>query len=219
MTYFRWTASLIVLAAALLVPAGCSWLGYAASAMPQTVEAKYKGLQGQTVGIMVWADRGLRMDWGSKLQIDLASAVQSKLVAAGNIDDDIKELKGTTFPLDPRSIVRYQRGHPQIEGMKLTDVVPKFGVQRVIYIEINDFQTHAAASVDLYRGSATASVRVLEITGDKATVAYAEDNIKALYPPNVSTDGTPRGSVAAMYVGTIDVLSTEIAKRFFTHEE
>jgi hypothetical protein len=203
----------------LLLPSGCAWLGYAASAMPQKVVARYKGLAGQTVGIMVWDDRALRMDWGSKLQIDLATAIQSKLIAAGTHKDEVEELKGTTFPLDPRSIVRYQRDHPEIEAMNVADVVPKFGVSRVIYVELNDFQTRSPASVDLYRGSASANIRVLEIKDGKATVGYAEDGIEVIYPPETPPEGTVHGSVPKMYVGTIDDLSTKIAQRFFTYEE
>src|SRR5512133_1825182 len=83
---------------------GCTLLGYAAATMPKIVDARYKGLKGQSVGVMVWVDQSLRMDWGSKLQTDLAGAVQSKLIASKA--DQVKE---TTFPVDPRSIVRYQQ--------------------------------------------------------------------------------------------------------------
>ena len=44
---------------------GCQILGVAAYklAPPPTIQPKYMGLENQSTGVMVWADRGLRVDW------------------------------------------------------------------------------------------------------------------------------------------------------------
>src|SRR5436190_18341706 len=96
---------LALLSLILLLPAGCAVLGVAASAIPQTVRPQYVGLQGQSIGVMVWADRGLLIDWGT-IQLDLANSIQSKLEGSGS--DDVKK---ATYPWRPASIVRYQRDH------------------------------------------------------------------------------------------------------------
>src|SRR5687767_3592168 len=98
---------------------GCQILGVAVYklAPPPTIQPKYMGLENQTVGVMVWADRGLRIDWPT-LQLDLANTVQKKLTdfqKAGK--REAKTLAGSSFPVLPASIVRYQKDHPEIEAM------------------------------------------------------------------------------------------------------
>ncbi|HEX8323114.1 MAG TPA: hypothetical protein VF595_04295, partial [Tepidisphaeraceae bacterium] len=56
----------------LLGLSGCNVLGALAAKAPRPdVDAAYKGLAGQTVGVMVWADRGTQIDF-SRLQLDVA---------------------------------------------------------------------------------------------------------------------------------------------------
>src|SRR5437763_890065 len=64
----------------ILLPSGCALLGVAAYKLTsaQTVKPKYTNLANQTVGVMVWADRGIRIDWPT-LQLDLANSIDKKL--------------------------------------------------------------------------------------------------------------------------------------------
>jgi hypothetical protein len=206
----------MALATLFIALGGCAIFGYVASALPKHVPAQYAGLKGQSVAVMVWTEPGLRIDWGTKLQIDLASAVQKKLQAQATNKAD--ELEGTTFPVNPLSVVRYQRDHPEIQAMPITQVAPKFGVSRVVYIELTQFSTQSSDAVALYRGSAIANLRAVEINGDQATIGYSEDNIQAVFPPKSPLEGSPNGSTETMYAGTLDQLSTAIAQKFYTYD-
>jgi len=74
--------------------------------------------------------------------------------------------------------------------------------------------------VELFRGDATASIQVVELLPDgTARIAYQEDSIHAVYPHMVPQDGLPNLGDDKTYLGEVDALSTEIAKRFITHEE
>ena len=44
--------------------------------------------------------------------------------------------------------------------MPIENIAPRLGVSRLIYIEVEDFSTRAAASISLFRGSMMATVRV-----------------------------------------------------------
>jgi len=69
---------LIVLSVCLLlsgVCSSCAALGLVAQAIPITVHARYPGLKGQTVGVLVWADRGILIDW-DPIRLDLAHALE-----------------------------------------------------------------------------------------------------------------------------------------------
>jgi len=117
---------LLSVAMLLIASCGCAALGVAASVIPQNVKARYPGLQGQSVGIMVWADRGVAIDWNS-VQLDLANAVEAKLTSANT-----EETKGITWPYPPASYVRWFRDHPGTESLPLTEIAPRLGVKRLI---------------------------------------------------------------------------------------
>src|SRR4051794_35411872 len=93
---------------------GCTVLGVGAAKLlpPAKVRAAYRGLQHESVGVMVWADRGTRIDY-PRMQLDTATSIQNKLILAQR--EKIKDLEGTTFPVETASIVRYQMDYPQIE--------------------------------------------------------------------------------------------------------
>lgn len=203
---------LICLCMLVFIAAGCKALGVIAYAMPPpTIDATYQGLNGQSCAVMVWADRGLRIDYPS-IQLDAAASLQNKLKMA-------KHLKDATWPLDPRSIVRYQLDHPEVEVMSITDVAPRLGVSRLIYIEIERFSTRSDESMQLYRGSIMATIKVVEVNNGVGTVAFEENSVQAKFPPNVPDEGYPKGNDYQFYLGTLNAFSEEAAKRFVPYQE
>lgn len=207
----------------ILCLAGCQILGVAAYKLkpPETIKPKYMNLPGQSVGIMVWADRGLRIDWPT-LQLDLANGIQHKLQdqtidAKGK--PKAKTLAGVTYPYPPASFVRYQQDHPETEAMSITDFAPRLGVNRLIYVELEDFVTRSAQAVDLFRGQGKATVRIIEITPDgKAEVAHTWENVQATYPPKAPVEGVPNAGDARIYAGTVDALATAVAQLFYPYQ-
>src|SRR5215207_3636761 len=199
-------SSFIVLALCL---SGCTLLGVAAYKLkpPETVQPKYMGLENQTTGVMVWADRGLRIDWPT-IQVDLANTVQKKLVdfqKAGKRES--KTLAGTSFPVQPNSIIRYQRDHPEIEAMPIEEVAPRLGVNRLIYVELQDFATRSEESVQLFRGTANATVKLIEVDADAAPaakVAFEINNVTTHFPPKAPPEGTSSFGDVRIYGGTVD---------------
>lgn len=194
---------------------GCSVLGVAANAMPEgDVPARYGGLRGHSVAALVWVPRGLEVDYPA-LRLDLTSGIQGRLQraqAAGR-----GELKAATFPHGPASLVRFQEDHPELERSPIVSVAPRLGVQRLLYLELENFQTRSDQAVELYRGSATVSLRVVEVEGGAAKVAYEESGLTVTYPPSARSEGVPNAGDARIYRGTIDLLATVVAQRFFAH--
>src|SRR5688572_32239626 len=177
-TPMRATAFILLRFSFFLLPfsflQGCTLLGVAAYKLkpPETVQPKYMGLENQSTGVMVWADRGLRIDW-PMIQLDLANTVQQKLTDfQKGKGRESKTLVGTTFPVLPASIVRYQKDHPEIEAMPIEEVAPRLGVNRLIYVELEDFATRSEESVQLFRGTGNATVKVIEVDNGVAKVAF-----------------------------------------------
>lgn len=211
--------SLVVAAlcgAAMFSVSGCAIFGYAAAVMPpMPIKAAYKGLQGQSVGVMVWVDRGIRIDYPT-IQLDVANEIQNKLEAAKK--NDKEELKDTIFPVEPRSIARYQADHPEVEAMPITEVAAKLNVSRLIFVEINSFQTRPDAALDLYRGVVSGTIKVIAVdAAGKAKLVYQEDEVRTVFPTKAAPEGVPNSSDSKMYVGVLTLFTDDVAQRFFMH--
>ncbi len=206
-------SSSFILFLILFSAGGCTLVGaVVAKTIPETEKPKYVGLQDQTVGVMVWADRGVRIDW-DRIELDLANAVQTFMQSS-----KAKELKGATFPLQPASIVRFQLDHPELQSAPVTDFVAQFGVSRLIYIELERFSTRSELTYQMYKGSASVTLRLVEIEGGVARIAYEENGITAIFPEKGPAEGEIVGNDAAFYRGTIQALAEQIVNRLITHE-
>jgi hypothetical protein len=207
-------------AAMLAAVSGCAILGYVASSAPQKVKAQYAGLKGQSVAVMVWVDDGLFMDWGTRLQTDLAGAIQGRLTKA-SAANKLDEVKGITWPHAPAAIAVYQMENKHaIETMDIRDVAPRIqGITRLIYVEVEEFATRSYQAVELYRGAASASVKVVDIAADRsASIAYQESGIRVVFPPKTPPEGIPNADPYQIYLGTVASLAVEVANRFMEHE-
>ncbi|MDB5173177.1 MAG: hypothetical protein JWO87_2672 [Phycisphaerales bacterium] len=205
----------------LLLPSlsGCVILGLMGKVLPEpSVPAKYSGLAGQTVAVMVWADdNGVQIDWPA-IHLDTAHGIQSKLQVAQSTEKP-KELENAKFTLNPAAVVEYQKNHPEVVAESIVDVAPRLGVTRLIYVEIHGFQTRSDTSIDLYRGSATGSIKVIEVINGKGRVAYSDDSLRVQFPKTGPQDGLPNRTDDAMYRGTLDAFTTQAVLRFFAHPE
>lgn len=200
----------------LLVAGGCAVFGLVGHALPDpTVDASYKGLARQRVAVMVWTDRAMSIDWPT-LQLDLSNGITARLQEAAAKKDHPKDLEGTTFA-GADSVVRFQRDHPETDTEAITDVAPRMNVGRLIYIEVQQFSTRPEESLELYRGSVTANLKVLEIVNGKAKVAFEQDNIHVVYPPKSPEEGVTGLGDAPAFEKTLDAFATEIVNQFVPH--
>ncbi|HEX8343039.1 MAG TPA: hypothetical protein VF624_19205 [Tepidisphaeraceae bacterium] len=206
----------LLLGLGLLLPAGCNLLGAAAAKMPKPdIDAAYKGLAGQKVGIMVWADgNSTLIDW-PQVQLHLGAMLQEKLKKASK---DSKELAGISFPYEAASFVRYQKEHPALEASSILDVAPKLGVTRLIYIEVGNLTTRAAEAFSLKLGQMDANLKVIEIENNKAKLVF-EDAMAVQFPRKSPKEGELKYSDSQIYTGTINEITTEMALRFIRHPD
>jgi hypothetical protein len=198
--------------------AGCALFGALASkVVPEpTIAPQYTGLRGQSVAVMVWAPEGTLIDFPD-VRLDVAGSLQKKLEQAAAAKT--KAVAGVSFPTPAASVVRLQDNSPELEATPLAEVAPRLGARRVIYLEIENLQTRSDASVELFRGSASATVKVVEVSDGQGTVAFEESGVAAVFPPNAREEGMLEGNDELMYSGVVDQLTTEIAKRFVPHKE
>jgi hypothetical protein len=210
----NWTriALIFLLSSFILFCSGCAAVSAVMRAVPETKPPAYAGLAGHSVGVMVWADRGIRVDWPS-VQIDLARAVHAKLRNSG-----AKEVENCRWDVQPASILKYQRDHPSTDIAPITTTAPKLGVERLIYIEIQNLTTRAPASIMMFRGTAIATLKVVEVSGDTAAIGFEQSNLKVTYPPKSPPDGVLNSDDATIYAGTLSELATQISNLLASHE-
>ena len=214
-----------MLALCLLIPfsGGCVVLGYAAAVIPGTGEkARYPGLAGQRVAVVTWVDRAASFDFGS-LSSDVSMGVTDKLHVAADPKLKVEELVGTTF-VDPRVVYRWQKNHPELDNRSIAEIAPKaaaaLGCTRLVYVEVQPFSIYDPRTPILLKGDATATIRVAAISGDQIKVVYEEAGVTAAFPKNSSEGVPPTDSVTPQYIykGTVDRLTTQVSRRFFSQE-
>lgn len=195
---------------------GCAVFGLIGHAMPDpTVDARYKGLAKQNVAIMVWTDRAMSYDWPT-LQLDLTRGIQTRLGELAGKKGHPKELEGTTL-VPAESVVRYQQDHPESDVEAVTDVAPRLNIDRLIYIEVQQFSTRPEESLELYRGSLTANVKVIEVVNGKARQAFEDPNVRVVWPPKSPDEGSPGLGDADTYERTLVAFTTEVVNEFVPH--
>jgi hypothetical protein len=220
--HVRWLISpllrcLLLASPLLLIPlTGCSAAGVIANSAPKPpVDAAYKGLAGQKIGVMVWVDRGVIIDHPG-IERELARGVQDKLQEA--VDAKVDEVKGTTF-VKIEEIARFQEDHPELDGEDAIRIAPRLPeITRLIYVEISNLSMHPGDAVDLVRGDISANVKVYEVDNGKAIKGYDEHGLNVVYPDKCPPDGVPGLDPDDAYKKSLDEMSKEVAIRFFTHE-
>jgi hypothetical protein len=201
----------------ILGTAGCAALGLAAHALPPpTIPAKYTDLRGKSVAVMVWVAPGCRIDW-PQLPLDVANGIQQQLQKSAK--DKVREVEGATFPLSAAMVVSMQEDHPEWSAQSVEEIAPRFGVSRLIYVEVENFQTRSDASVELFRGSMSGRLKVLEVNNGTARLAFSEDSVRIVYPTHGPEEGEPNKNDYDIYRKTVNQFTTTITNLFVPHPD
>ena len=206
----------LALSSLLLGLGGCQLLGALAAKAPvPDVDAAYKKLAGHTVGIMIYADKSVLLDWPN-LQVDAGNSIINKLLIAQQAD--VKDMKGVKFPYPPASFVKYQREHPELDAVPVTEYAGKLGVERLIYVEVNDLSTRADGGSQLYLGKIDATLKVIEMDDKKVgTIGFSEEGMKSQFPEKAPREGVLNANDRAMYAGAVNSMTNDVVKRLIQH--
>jgi hypothetical protein len=188
------------------------------------MKARYAGLAGQKVAVVVWADRAATYDYPS-LRPDVASSIQNNLKAKLAEDKGkTEELLNTTFA-DPVQVYRWQKNHPEFENRSLNELAPMIaaatGATRVVYVELSPFSTRDPRTDVLLKGNAGVSIKVAEVNGPATTIAYEEANAMLEFPKS-APEGVPATDQINdqwIYKGLVKTISDDVALRFFSYSE
>jgi hypothetical protein len=208
-----WSVVLLAMLGAMLTIGGCAVAAVAAHAVPPSADAQYKGLAGQKVAVMVWTERTIRIDYPN-LRIDTANLIQEDLIAK----TDQAELEKAQFPWEARSVARFLKDHPELEGRAVTEFAHRIsGITRLVYVEITDFSTRSETAVQLFKGGMTGNVTVLAVEpGKSSKIVYQKNGVHVDFPRH-SPEGVLEATEPAIYSGTVKGFALEVAQMFYGH--
>jgi hypothetical protein len=226
----RWLGLSALAALTVAAVTGCALIGFAASKLGSSeIQASYKGLANQHVGVMTWADRAVKFYYsymGSDVQSEVSALIVDRLHTAADPKTKLEELANMTL-LDPKQVYRWQKNHPELDNRPAAEIAPQLAaaipMTRLIHIEVQEFTTRDANTEFLLRGHAVVNLRVIEIdpAAQSARQAYEELGMQIAYPPKAA-DGVPPTQTFnedTVRRGLIDAIATEVAIRFFSHPE
>jgi hypothetical protein len=208
------TAATAILAGFCLCAPGCQlgqlFGGMAASSQragSHDVKAKYPGLADHNFAVIIAADRSIQADFPT--MVPAMTREITKMLA------DHSGAKGM-LPAD--DVLRYQAQHPGWVAKPFDQLAKDLGVERVVYIDLQDFALTDPGNVYVYNGVASGVVHVIE--SESATpgeFAFGEP-VRVKYPDmsGLSPNQMPRSEVLSV-----------LAKRFvdrsawllYKHEE
>ncbi len=200
----------------LCIPPGCASDQQPKNKYIETPAQQYEGLKNHTAAVMIWADWRTRNEY-SQIQLDLGKALTRKLDEHFQPKKEGKKPEPTVVQFtNPASVVRYQREHPEVLSQPIGEVAPRLQAERVVFVELEDFSAHSPEAIMVLKGTAKANLRVLDVSGGVAKLAFEESGIAAHYPPDQPEGVIPSDkiNVRTIYDGTIDLLAEKLAARF-----
>jgi hypothetical protein len=189
-------------ALALLVLAGCRALALIASGQDtKTVPAEYPYLDGKQVAIVVHAPDETIFEHPN-VQWEVADHVRVGL------ESNIKGIKVA----DTKRIFDFQRAERDWEKLDPAALGLRFGADRVLEIDLTQYETREPESPHLFRGHMTADVRIYNTEYPDSQHTYRA-GIQTEYPP----DGPGQYGTTDREVrrATMEAFAQDVAGKFY----
>ncbi len=183
---------------------GCTFLGLAAeNAMGVAVKPQYRGLEKQSVAIVVYEDASTMFTY-PQAQQEVSAFVSAAL----------KKHLPKAHILDYHLVLNYQNANPNWDVLPVKTIGRHFGVSRVVYIELLNYTVHSQQTNYVLQGDIAAHVAVynMNIPGDGEVF---HTDIDARWPkggplPGYNTDAN------TVRMNTLQRFSTLLARCFYT---
>jgi hypothetical protein len=170
-------------------------------------KAKYTGLTDKTFAVIVAADRSIQADFPSVIS-----------VVTLEITKRLADNSGAKGVLPATEVLKYQSQHPGWVAKPLNTLAKELAVERVVYVDLQDFTLTDPGNPYIYNGVASGTIHVIDPeSATPGEFAFGEA-VRVKYPDMSGMGPTqiPRNQVLS-----------ELARRFiersawalYTHEE
>lgn len=205
-------AALGVLALGTLPMGGCFVGGMVENArrdgsLKRDVEAEYDGLQGKSVAVVVSCDRAILADFPT-ITNEVTTRVHNRLREAG--------AAGSHSNTD--ELLAYLYNRPGWQTRPLSELAKELKVERLIFIDLQEFRLREPGNTWLWEGVAAGSVNVIEADGPAPDDFAFSRTIRVTFPDD---QGTGPAQISGQ------VVASELLRRFcergawqfYKHEE
>lgn len=204
-------ASALGLAVTML--SGCNWIGYAADVIgggdqagQVNVEAQYRGLENQTVAVLVSADEYALFEHPTA-----AAAVCRQ--ASSQLATEINGV----HVLNPQQIDQFQKNNPYWNTIPYGELLDRLGVERLVLIDLITYALRDPGNSYEWRGQIVANIGVCEAqAADPDQFAFAT-TLQAYYPQGRSI-GLIHSDRETTRMGLHNIFSQKLLHLFKDHE-
>jgi hypothetical protein len=175
------------------------------------VAPKYTGLTGKSFAVVVAADRSIQASY-PVLVGQVTKTVSEHLTAQ-------QDLIGASGLVPPETVLGFQYQHPQWNTWTLQKLAQELGVERLIFIDIQEFRLNEPGNQYLWKGAAGALVGVVEADSDTSESFAFSEPISVQYPTKETALSPAQASGDQIEVMLAKRLVDRTAWLFFEHEE
>jgi len=209
--FVRRLAGLLALAVTAALLPGCAVLGFGAQVFkdetPDRVEAQYTDLADQDVAVMVAAS-----------ETTLYQHPQAREAITKAMSRRIAENIENVSLMAPDEILDYQVENPYWHTLPYSEVLEKLEVDRLVLVDLVDYQTHEPGNAHVLRGLISANVGVLEADAMDADTFAFRQNVRAKYPRDAKV-GLINSDEQTVELATVKHFTHKAAGLFYDHTE
>lgn len=196
--------ALLVVVSGCMVFAGCDFLAMATQeAVGTPVPAKYGGLIKHSVAIVVYEDQStsfmypqVRQEVSSFIANEIASKIHS------------------IHLLDYHDVMTWQEQTPGWQALPIKDIGRHFGVDRVLYLELLHYRTHAPGAQHLLQGRIEANVFVYN-TKIPGSGRVFSTTLNTLFP-KTGPEPVFNSDDNVVRMRTLEEFSRDLVRMFYT---
>ncbi len=172
-----------------------------------SVAAKYTGLEGKSFAVVVAADRVVQADFPQllgQLTVTIAERLKQNCGATGYVPGD--------------RVLQFQYQNPRWSAMTLEELSKELGVDRLVFVDVQEFRLTDPGNQYLWAGVASGNVGVVEADGMIKDNFGFQQRVSVAYP-----DKTGFGPEQLSGADVELVLAKRLVDRtswlFYTHDE
>jgi hypothetical protein len=216
---FRFPQSTLIFAltAAALALQGCAIFGFGGAMVESykrssthPIDAEYTGLAGKKWAVVVSAPRSIQGEFPDVVPY-LTAKITERLVKQ---QDGV----GADGYIPATTVLNYQYQHPRWVTLSYSELARSLGVDRVIYIEVQEYRLNEPGNQYIWSGVATGTLGIAESDGPLADEFSYTKTIRVTFPDKT---GMGQNDLSQTQVNTI--LASRFIDRaawlFYRHEE
>ena len=198
---------------AVTMISGCNWIGFAAdvigggdNANQVNIEAQYRGLENQTVAVLVTADEYTLFEHPTA-PAAVCRQTSSKLAT---------EITGVRV-LNPKQIDQFQKDNPYWSTVVYGELLGRLGVERLVLIDLITYALREPGNSYKWQGQIVANIGVYEAQANDPNQFVFATTLQTSYPRGRSI-GVIHSDHQTTQMGLHSIFSQKLLHLFKDHQ-